>query len=284
MKKLLILLLLVLTVVLVVSCTPQGASGDPAIGDGTSEVSESDEEEDEEESGALAGQAVASGGRCDLDRVCSDDQVCRRKISRRTGKLYGSVKYCKLPITPGGPCDADIGRETDCQLGYACQNGRCVSLCGNGVEDIYETCASCTQDVMCSEGFACIGDSCLQQNLSVGSDCSNNLQCNSGLCGVDQPMNGTRPIGPMTRQCELPNEVGEVCLREQECREGLFCVATYPPLWGGRMGDRFSQISSEISSCQSHRNAAGMFCVRGEDCMSENCSLSQIDGGDGVCV
>ena len=47
-----------------------------------------------------------------------------------------------------------------CPPGTACVNGMCEALCGNGVVDPGEDCASCAADVPCPAGTACVNGLC----------------------------------------------------------------------------------------------------------------------------
>ncbi|MEK6900909.1 MAG: hypothetical protein AABX37_01055 [Nanoarchaeota archaeon] len=163
MKKLFPLLMVSLLafVVLLISCTPD--EGDV-------------EEAEQDQSAALAGQAIASGQRCirnpqsDAD-ACNSGSVCRRKVSLKSGKLYGSATYCMAPLTDNRACD----QAGDCRSNN-CQNNRCVA-CVPSTEICDGRDNDCNQQV--DEGFNLQTD---RNNCgSCGNICRSNA-CNTGTC------------------------------------------------------------------------------------------------------
>lgn len=87
-----------------------------------------------------------------------------------------------------------------CPANQACQVGRCVVICPNGVVDVnlQETCVSCPQDVLCQEGSNCNVQGVCEPipNPCAAAECPDNQSCNpaDGQCvstpGVCQPACG----------------------------------------------------------------------------------------------
>lgn len=107
-------------------------------------------------------------------------------------------------------CDAGTNYVTstlaECHGTYGCQDGVCVSLCGNGVVDDGESCTSCAADVRCAAGQTCIDRACVtppeicdgtdnNANSVIDEGCDDD---NDGFCDASMtftPISGTSTCG-----------------------------------------------------------------------------------------
>ena len=80
----------------------------------------------------------------------------------RVGAGWGITEYtCKSPSAMGAG-------TTACPRGSACQNGACVSLCGNGRADRGENCGTCPADVQCGADERCENNACVSRFFCRG--------------------------------------------------------------------------------------------------------------------
>lgn len=138
-------------------------------------------------------------GTCEPQLPCSETQLCERGLCIDGG--------CTNPETCTG--------SEACLAGYACDRGTCVVdncdgvTCDRGVcsPDSGEcvnadVCTRATQDVDCTEGFFCYGQTCEDPTTIC-----NDVDCELGVCD------------PATQQCVNP----DMCTVDTDCLAGSFC-------------------------------------------------------------
>jgi len=202
---------------------------------------------------------VDCGGPCDR---CDDGKQCYEGSDCTSGYCNDAGR-CDVPPTCGGGCP--VGEA--CVTNSACRSGLCdpersvcVSTCGNGIRDGYET------------GVDCGGTACptcgLREPCVRAEDCAEDLSCDldEGVCLTEDCIE----LDVCGRLCVLC-ERDMTCRETGDCAEGLRCIADvlHPP-------DRFCE--DEPPSCECDvldldRGCDGCRCLEGySDC-----------DGDGVC-
>ena len=207
-------------------------------------------EEEVFEEVVVAGQAIAAGCRQTSVVSCSDAggavTITKNvKQGKKTLlKTYTFPDQCQIQGTGSGGrtsgSTASTGNmfaldyrcasstifescKTQCESGEICQGGVCIPLCGNGLPDPGENCASCPADALCSAGYLCQEGSCIpacvpQEEICDGqdNDCDNqvdenfNLQADTqhcGQCGNKCPAGFTCTEGQCGQACSPALEV-----------------------------------------------------------------------------
>lgn len=102
-----------------------------------------------------------------------------------------------------GVCTAQCAKDTDCPIGYACDEAH--GLCTENPQP-------CSEQVPCPTGATCVGDRCVQE-CSTDDQCPRGLVCRLGGCVVD-------PVPSFV--CAVTGELGDGT--EGKCASGSICL------------------------------------------------------------
>lgn len=111
--------------------------------------------------------ADAGSSDASADSAGKDASAGAAGASGSAGSTGGTGGAAGKGGAAGGPADAGCASPSDCDLGYACLAGACMT--------------SCTDEQACSEGYYCSGDKCLPK-LEPGVACAEGHECASSLC------------------------------------------------------------------------------------------------------
>jgi hypothetical protein len=175
-----------------------------------------------------------STGRCSLE-PCEDTMCCAGTCKRPRGAAGGSCQrhddcidglYCAIDqtCTRLGAANASCTSDVGCDIGLACVSGICRGLPRMGEACPYGRCADigarCASSICVPVGLP--GVSCVDD-----SECSQYGRCDSGRCidipGLGMPCDG-RCAGVafcMNGVCAMPLENGEPCGAFNQCASQL---------------------------------------------------------------
>ena len=170
MKKIQVLLLglLGLAVLFIVSCAPAGEGGEQAIAGEAISLSCTDR--------TVTSCTESSGG---------SSITVRSGTSTRTSTLTDD---CSGTIARDYSCVSGVSGprqrlcRTQCESTENCVGGRCVLICGNGIVNRGETCATCPTDVPCATGQVCEAGACV-------------VACGNGVIDIGEQCDGTNLAG-----------------------------------------------------------------------------------------
>ncbi|MBD3248526.1 hypothetical protein GF336_00590 [Candidatus Woesearchaeota archaeon] len=187
-----------------------------------------------------------------VDCSCDSDEYCSPGHSKEDNK--GCVEWCG-----DGDCDAEDNycpQDCDsfydcgsfgntCSPGYECQDGECVSLCGNGVVD---------------SGEDCDGNDMDNQNCkSLGYDYGN-LRCTAG-CEFDKS-----DCERCTNECSQVNKKEKVGNGFKICEEDSNGCLKWSSVKSCGSGETF-----EDGRCIRKIDCGDGICDQGESCSKDNC-------------
>lgn len=103
-----------------------------------------------------------------------------------------------------GVCTAQCATDTDCPIGYACDETR--GLCTENPQP-------CSEQTPCPDGATCVGDRCVQDCTTDG-ECPRGLVCRLGGCVVDElPSFVCAVTGELGDGTAGKCATGSICLR-----------------------------------------------------------------------
>ena len=152
MRKIQVLLLGLLGVIVlfIASCAPAGEGGEQAI----------------------AGEAISLG--CTERTVASCTESgdgssisvsspsgTRTLTDSCSGTAAGTTTASDYSCASGASGIRQRLCRTRCEATENCVSGRCIRICGNGIVNTGETCATCPTDVPCATGQVCEAGACV---------------------------------------------------------------------------------------------------------------------------
>ena len=186
----------------------------------------------------------------------------------------------------GTPC---FDESSPCSNGFGiCAAGACIcdAVCGDGIPDLGETCASCPADVQCQSGTQCCSDGSCQVSCG-GGQCAAGFSClldvTHSNCGINDitVCQGTCSDGVETADCCQCQPGG--CSSNNDCTVLGECCdintgqCSVNACGGGQCGDGIPDAEETCASCP-----ADVLCQSGTQCCSDgSCQVSC--GGGGQC-
>ncbi len=240
--------------------------------------------------------------------------------------MHGAdVRKCGNGVCDRGEDCASCPADCGCADGAVCENGVCTQviedardstqaddgvagqdvpkdvsgdegtgmMCGNGVCDPGEDCASCPVDCGCADGAVCKNGVCTQ----VIEDARDSTQADDGVAGQDVPKdvpgddgtgmicgNGVCDPGENCDSC--PQDCG--CTAGQLCYQGSCCTPKTCADMGYECGQHQGNCGKTLKCgiCTQHANSycdANGKCGCHADCTGKECGDDGCGGSCGVC-
>ena len=167
-------------------------------------------------------------------------------------------------VDPGEDC-ATCPQDVPCDPGEECVSGVCAPLCGNGVVDPGEDCDTCPQDVQCAADEECIGGVCVplcgNGVVDPGEDCAT---CPADVsCGVDEECVGGVCQPLCGNGVVDPGEDCLTCPQDVQCAADEECIGgVCVPLCGNGVVDP----GEDCLNCPQD-----VGCPPGEECVGGIC-------------
>jgi hypothetical protein len=166
-----------------------------------------------------------------------------------------------------------------CHAGGECASGVCSGQSDDpAILFPAQTCAACTSDAQCTNGFVCGIDDALPSALTpfracvppasrvLGELCAEDAECATGVC----------------------HQTCSTCRDDAGCATGETCTPANQQFPGPNGATYYSTATYECDPGQ-HRRASGETCFRDDDCASSSCvggrgvqtCIDVFGGGDG---
>jgi len=188
---------------------------------------------------------VCSGGVCSVAKLSSDDSLSTSEAAQTLDDDWMETLKTVAPTTvPEVPCSQD----GDCSAGRCVLSGLNTTstpsdgVCSDGL--IGSICGTSTD----CDSSRCIKGQCKAKQTIAGS-CKGHEECDSGVCGGFSAVNMGLCLDTSPENVCDVNDLSDPCGTHGTCVEGF---------------------------CKSFRLASGEVCTENSDCVSGDCTWSQI--------